>query len=284
MKNSKILFQDFIKQIHTDEGEEEIKSIGYLVFEKIFGVSKTDIIAQKEIIADNPAIFQLNEIAKRLNASEPIQYILCEAEFYGRTFEVSSAVLIPRPETEELVSHILKFAQPGMTILDIGTGSGCIPITLSLEIHSSKVFATDISEEALQVAERNKKHLKVNVTFLKHDILNQEIPFRDLDIIVSNPPYIAEVEKREMRKNVLAYEPHLSLFTGSNDPLIFYKAIAKRAATALRQGGCLITEINPYFSSETASIFSQEGFRDVTILKDLSGKDRIVQGLIFSKD
>lgn len=284
MKNSKILFQDFIKQIHTDEGEEEAKSIGYLVFEKIFDVSRTDIIAQKKINADESALSYLGDIIKRLNKNEPIQYILGEAEFYGRTFGVSSSVLIPRPETEELISHILKLARPGMTILDIGTGSGCIPITLALEIPSLKVFATDISEDALQIAEKNQKRLNADVTFLKHDILNQELSFKDLDVIVSNPPYIAEEEKKGMKKNVLDYEPHLALFAGSNDPLIFYKAIAKSAAKALHQGGCLITEINPQFSSETTSIFVQGGFRDVTLLKDLSGKDRIVRGLNFSKE
>ncbi len=279
MKNSKILFQDFIKQITVDETPEEIRSIAHLVFEKLFDLSKTDILAEKNISVNESVYTRLLEIADRLNQHEPIQYIFGEAFFFRRIFEVSPAVLIPRPETEELVADVLRFSKADKRVLDIGTGSGCIPITLSLEIPSSSIFATDISDQALAIAEKNAENLKATVTFFKHDILTEELPVRDLDIIVSNPPYIVDEESKLMKQNVLLHEPHLALFVPGNDPLVFYRAIAEKAANALKPGGCLETEINPLFASETTAIFAQHGFRDITILKDISGKDRIVRAL-----
>jgi release factor glutamine methyltransferase len=212
MNNSKTLFQDFLSQITLNEDKAEIISMAHLVFDRVLGISKTDLLSQKQIPATANDLEKLDSIVKRINQHEPIQYILGEADFFGRRFRVNASVLIPRPETEELVREVKIFSHPTAAILDIGTGSGCIPITLALEISGAKVSATDVSDKALVVAKENAKNLKAEVHFLQHNILTEEIPFRNLDIVVSNPPYIALSEKESMAPNVKDFEPHLALF------------------------------------------------------------------------
>lgn len=280
MKNSKLLFQDFIKLITIDEPREETESIAYLVLEKLFSLSQTDILSEKTIDVSEKELNTLIEITRRINQHEPVQYILGEAFFFGRKFSVNTTVLIPRPETEELVLTVLQSVKKSdLKILDIGTGSGCIPVTFALELPRAEVYATDVSEKALAVAKQNAAGLDAPVTFLLHDILQSAIPFSDLDVIVSNPPYVTLQEKAEMKSNVTEYEPHLALFTPENDPLIFYRAIAVKAKNALKRGGLLAVEINIKFASDVTHLFREAGFKDIVIIKDINRKERIVKAL-----
>jgi release factor glutamine methyltransferase len=287
MKNSKTLFQDFIEHVTLPETREEISSIAFLVLENLFHVSKTDIFAGKPIEVSAHAAARLADIVQRLNHHEPVQYILGEADFFERKFKVTPAVLIPRPETEELVREVLTFVHSRrgasqliepIKILDIGTGSGCIAITLSAEIAKAEVYATDVSTEALAIAQKNSQHLAARVSFIAHDILKEDISMDALDVVVSNPPYISVREKDEMKVNVVRHEPHLALFVPEQDPLIFYQAITKKSMKALKTGGKLFVEINERYGDEVMSMFLNTGFKDVKIVKDLSGKDRIVTG------
>jgi release factor glutamine methyltransferase len=284
MKNSKTVFQDFIANITLKERSDEIKSIAHLVFAKILRLDRTDILAAKPVTLTPEQEEDLYAIAQRINKHEPVQYILGEAEFFGHVFKVNASVLIPRPETEFLIHEILHYAnlqkKHNLKILDIGTGSGCIPITLKKELPEASVTATDISLDALIVAKENAATLHAPVDFIHHDILAQDIPQSDLDVVVSNPPYIAQAEETAMNSNVLQYEPHLALFVPDDDALKFYKAIAVKAREVLVQGGLLIVEINERFGYETAALLKANQFHHVTIIKDLDGKDRIVKGIV----
>lgn len=215
----------------------------------------------------------------RLKTGEPIQYILGYGLFYGREFKVSPATLIPRNETEELVHLIIKEnPQPNLRILDIGTGTGCIPISLTLEMKEPEVFGIDISEAALEIAALNAKKLKADVAFSKCDILNQMPKMDDLDILVSNPPYIPVEEKGQMHRNVLDFEPKLALFVTDDDPLIFYLKIAEVGKSILKPGGKLYFEINERYGSQVASLLQNLGYLSVKVIKDLNDKDRIATG------
>lgn len=279
MSNSKTLFDDFVSRITLNETREEIEMIAGLVFEKLFSITPTDLMKGKSIELSADQVRYVNQVAQRINTGEPVQYILRQAHFYGRPFYVDPFVLIPRPETEELVSSVLKHS-PLHTALDIGTGSGCIPITLSLERPDVKVYATDISKQALAVAKSNCLTLNASVEFLEHNILTEEIPFTNLDVVVSNPPYIGHSEKASMKRNVLEYEPHLALFVSDEEPLVFYKVIAAKSKKALRKGGAIMFEINERFGKEVSAILTQEGYHDVLLIKDINGKDRIVKGIL----
>jgi release factor glutamine methyltransferase len=281
MKNSKILFNDFIQKITIREDRDEIAAIGYLVFEHLFNLSRTDILMDKPVLLDENEASRLREIAKRISDHEPVQYILGTALFFGRHFSVNPSVLIPRPETEELVHEILRRNEGqsnSLRVLDIGTGSGCIPITIQLEIPQSTVFAVDISEEALVTARSNAIVLHADVGFFKCDILNELTNLTQLDIVISNPPYIAEEEKLYMQPNVIAHEPHLALFVNNDDPLIFYRAIAKQSSAMLQPGGQLWFEINERFGSTVKGLMEKNGFHSVEILRDTAGKERFVSG------
>ncbi|MBT1697176.1 peptide chain release factor N(5)-glutamine methyltransferase [Fulvivirgaceae bacterium PWU4] len=281
MNNSKLLFYDFVKAITLPESREEIQGIAYLVFENLLGLSKAQILAEKTITVSPSHEAKLRDAVQRINQHEPVQYVLGEADFFGRKFQVSPAVLIPRPETEELVRLIIdRTTTDEPKILDIGTGSGCIPITLALEIAGSIVYATDVSTAALAVAKDNAIKLNARVTFMEHDILKEELTLRALDVVVSNPPYIAPEEQRDMKSNVVDHEPHLALFTPVDDPLIFYRTIVNKAKAALRSGGLLCMEINERYGEAVLELLTAAGYKDVQIIKDLSGKDRIVKGLL----
>lgn len=276
--SSKVLFETISKKIAAFEEQGEAMSIAYLILEKLYALSKTDILIDKEIKSRNQE--QLDEIIGRLTKKEPIQYILGEADFFGRKFIVNENVLIPRQETEELVDMIKKDnSQPNLKILDIGTGSGCIPISLALEMNEAKVFSLDIDENCLTLAKRNSKLNNATVQFFQTDILKEDFPIVALDIVVSNPPYVRQSEKLVMRKKVLEYEPYLALFVADEDPLIFYKTIAKKAAKYLKKGGKLYFEINEGLGGGVKSLMELEGFIGVEIVKDLNGRDRIVWGM-----
>jgi release factor glutamine methyltransferase len=279
MTNSKELFNDLLRRITLNEDKGEFQSIIYLILENKFGLSKTDVLSEKKINTVDPTL--LDSIIYRLNHHEPVQYILGSANFFGRSFGVNSSVLIPRPETELLVEEIKNFTKSIKTpirILDIGTGSGCIAISLALEIPNPKVTAIDISNDALICAKQNALALGGNVNFIELDIINEELTDQ-FDLIVSNPPYISAEEKKSIKQNVLAYEPHLALFAPLNDSLIFYRTIASKCKKNLTPNGSLWFEINEHFGEEIRNLLEGQGFKDVQILKDFDGKDRMIKAL-----
>lgn len=277
MLNSKDLFRDLRKRITLEQEMSETDSLTYLILESILGLTRSDILVQKAVSLTSAEVTRLDSIIQRTNQQEPIQYILGHAYFYGRPFSVNPSVLIPRPETELLIDEVVKYSsnKPGK-VLDIGTGSGCIAITLALEFPKKEIIALDVSEAALRTASANANQLNAHVDFQCLNILKEPIPVQDVECIVSNPPYVAEVERGDMNKNVLEYEPHVALFVPDNDPLIFYRAIAIKGFPVLQAGGRIVVEINERFGKEACEVFMQAGFSKANILKDLQGKDRIV--------
>jgi release factor glutamine methyltransferase len=287
MKNSKELLQEVLAGIRLHGSRDESRSMAFILLESLLGLSKTDIMSGKAVHYPEETARTLQDAMKRVNRGEPVQYIVGEEYFFGRRFHVNPSVLIPRPETEDLIRRIVKYdedltasgSRPSLLkILDIGTGSGCIPVTLYHEIANADIFATDISSRALAVARDNAARLKARITFLKHDILNEKIPVNDLDAIVSNPPYVTEGEKNAMNANVVDHEPHLALFVSDRDPLLFYRHIVRKANASLKAGGLLAVEINERFGEAVSGLFREEGFTEVEIIKDLAGKHRIVSG------
>jgi len=259
-----------------DEGEA--KAIARMVYEVRYGLTLSDLLMGRD--ADIPEE-ELEQTAQRLERMEPVQYVLGQADFYGRSFKVTPAVLIPRPETAELCQWIVAEAggerQPA--ILDIGTGSGCIAITLADELPQSQVSAWDISAEALAVARENARTNGVSVNFEQHDILRPANSQQSVqwDIIVSNPPYIINKERAMMEKNVLDYEPPLALFVPDDDPLQFYRAIADYGQQALKPGGRLYFEINPLYAENLYHLLRGMSYHDIEIRKDAYGKQRMMR-------
>ena len=260
--------------------KEEIESISKLIFEKVLGLSRLQVYLNQHETISATNLVQIKEIISRLAQFEPIQYILGETEFYGLKFIVNQNVLIPRPETEELVEWIVNDAQ-NLTpqILDIGTGSGCIPVSLLKNLPKATAEAWDISTKALDVAKMNASVHQVDVGFFYADVLNSVFPeYQKLyDIIVSNPPYVTESEQTQMQRNVTEYEPGLALFVADNDPLIFYRLIADLALSWLKIGGNLYFEINEIFGNEVVELLKSKGFDNVVLKKDINGKDRMVR-------
>lgn len=258
--------------------KQEAETLVSWLFEHHLGLNNGRLL---DTVEEQSFPVRLYEDFERLKSGEPIQYILGKAPFYGREFLVSPATLIPRNETEELVHLIIKEnPQPGLKLLDIGTGTGCIPITLGLEMKNPEVFAVDISEEALQIARQNGDALAADMIFMNCDILSETPSVPQLDILVSNPPYIPELQKQEMHRNVLEFEPELALFVPDDDPLLFYRAIAKKGKQLLKPDGKLYFEINEEFGEEIDSLLSQLGYFDIQIIKDLNGKNRIAKGML----
>ncbi len=269
-----------------DEGEA--KAIARLAYEVRFGLTFTDLCLGKDtqLSADDQA--QAAEICSRLLQQEPVQYVLGQAEFCGHTMMVNEHVLIPRPETEELCQWVVsemsdeRLEVRDFSILDIGTGSGCIACTLAADIPDAQVTAWDISEEALRIAAENAKSIGVTVRFEQRDILS-DIPTPSLhpryeyDIIVSNPPYICGQEKDGMERNVLDYEPALALFVPDDDPLLFYRAIARYGQTGLKPGGSLYFEINPLYADALQDLLSRMSWHDIETKKDQFGKQRFIK-------
>lgn len=261
-------------------GNGEARAITDYVLDVCFGLSKADILcgAVEEMTAEKTA--ELNKIFGRLTEGEPVQYVLGRAEFCGRWFSVRPGVLIPRPETEELCAWITADSKASASpkVLDIGTGSGCIAITLQLDMPESKVTAWDISADALDVARENAQQLGANVNFVKLDALNAK-PEGEWDVIVSNPPYICEKEKKDMAVNVLEHEPHTALFVPDADPLLFYRAITRLAVQTLSKGGRLYFEINPIYADDTCRMMRAEGMTEVELRSDMYGKQRMAKGV-----
>ena len=281
-------YRDLYTRLETLYDTREAQAIVRTILEIRFEMSYTDIVCGKvnELSADKEK--ELEEIMRRLENGEPLQYVLGEAEFAGRTFHVEPGVLIPRPETAELcrlivddIKAIHKDTEP-IVITDVGTGSGCIAITLSLELLNSKVRAYDISTKALEIAKKNAELLRADVDFEIQDALRLEpksVDDKFMHIIVSNPPYIAEKEKEEMCKNVLDYEPSLALFVSDEDPLIFYRSIAEYGVKNLKDGDRIYYEINPIYAQEMVELMVSLGYRDIKIANDLYGKQRMLRAI-----
>jgi release factor glutamine methyltransferase len=282
---AKEIFDSTIKEIEPLYGNDEARSIAFSLLEHI-GIMKTAVLAHQPMETDTSI---LQKWIERLKKYEPLQYILGETTFYKRIFRVNSSVLIPRPETEELMEWIIRdfgsveedFSEkPAVTIMDIGTGSACIAVTLAKEIAESAVFAMDISEEALKVAKENALLNHADVHFLKQDILHDFDFQTPLDIVVSNPPYVTENEKSAMQANVLNYEPHLALFVPNEKPQLFYQRIATFAKKYLKPTGVCYLELNANLAHQTAELFDKEGFTEIIIKKDLSGNNRMLRAAL----
>ncbi|EZH72052.1 glutamine methyltransferase [Aquimarina atlantica] len=277
IKDLRVSFTNSLSGIYDSE---EVLSFFYMLSEEILGLKRVDIAMclDKILTVNEKASF--DTAIKRLEKQEPIQYIIGETYFYGIPFMVNEHVLIPRPETEELVDWILKDQKKGkssITILDIGTGSGCIAISLAKKIPEAKVYAMDISEEAIQVAKENARKNQVEVTFIKANVLEIEDLFQDFDIIVSNPPYVRELEKKEMKSNVLDNEPEQALFVSDDEPLLFYEKITDLTKRKLKENGSLYFEINQYLSVETKSMIESKGFKSVEVRKDIYDNERMIR-------
>lgn len=261
---------------------DEIQSFTYILLSHITGYSKVDIIVNKNTIFSDVQRAMLNSFVNKLKIHTPIQYIVGKTEFYGFPFLVTDSVLIPRPETEELIEWItescVKYNESNL--LDVGTGSGCIAVSLAHLFPKAKVTAFDISDDALKIAIRNAELNKVEVTFKIVDILNTEDyskPDSQWDLIVSNPPYIPNAEQCEIHANVLDHEPHIALFVPDSDPLIFYRKIMKFALIHLKAGGYLFFETHRDWAEDIVKILEVNGFYNVQLRKDLSGNNRMIK-------
>lgn len=272
---SRELFHQLIKNLVLPVGEGEKQAIVRWLLEARLGIGAADVMGGKEV-GISPEHFE--EDLKRLNQGEPLQYVLGYTEFLGRKFTVNPAVLIPRPETELLVRFVREtlHREAGGAIVDIGTGSGCIAVSLALEFPKATVHATDVDASALTVAKENTRSLGAPVQFHLHNILHEPLPFESLATVVSNPPYIRKREAAAMNRNVLDFEPHHALFVPDENPLVFHRAIARKAYVSLRPGGLLAMEINEAFGSETRDEVALAGFSSIVIHQDIDGKDRFV--------
>lgn len=267
----------FIISLEGKYALEEINAFYYIFCEEILGFSKIDAALNRDFCLSASHQNILQETISRLLKFEPIQYIYGVAHFYHLKFKVTSEVLIPRPETEELVDIVIKNTKnQAVKILDIGTGSGCISISLAKNLALAEVSAIDISENALQIAIENALSNNVKVQFIQKDILNTDQLTQKYDIIISNPPYVKEEEKKEMNRNVLEYEPALALFVSNTDPLIFYKKIALLAFNHLNDQGILYLEINQSLGKEMIELVKHIGFKEINLKKDFLGNDRFI--------
>ena len=275
---------DFVLNRLEGSDERENRQIAEMILEYFLDVDRTAILINNPIeIPSDEMKYEIKKVTKRVNQKEPIQYILGEAKFYGFDFFVNPAVLIPRPETEELVDLIQsQFRQADKPkILDIGTGSGCIPITLAHLLPNAELSAIEISEEAVQVARDNIAENEVEVNLYQGDILTDDLPDEFLfDVIVSNPPYITNKEKELMDENVLSHEPHLALFVPDTDPLLFYNRISTVAEKHLNSEGKLFFEINEAYGEEVKNMLASKSFDEIKIIKDLQGKDRMISAVL----
>ena len=291
--NIKSLKTYFFTELKTIQEDSEIESFFFILTEFLHNLKRIDVSLHPDFEVSETDLEKWKTIISELKTEKPIQYITGEAWFYGLRFEVNENTLIPRPETEELVEWIVESQKSkaqnliiqksnNLTILDIGTGSGCIPIALKKEIPSAFVSAIDISEKALEMARKNALVNQVEVNFIHQDILtsqhlnlstSQPLLF---DVIVSNPPYVRNLEKQEINRNVLDYEPHLALFVADSDALLFYRKIAQLALKSLAPNGKLFFEINQYLGNETVELLEQLGFKNIELRKDFVGNDRMI--------
>lgn len=261
----------------TIKHPREAQAIIQRILEHYFQYDQVSRVLDKPLTITQAKQQLLEETIQRIRKHEPIQYILGEAPFLGRDFKVSPAVLIPRPETEELVYHIIQEnAQPGLAILDIGTGSGCIAITLQKALPAAQVEALDISQQALDIAQSNAQRWQTDIHLIQADILRDPLPTKHWDIIVGNPPYVRLSEQKWMQRRILDYEPRQALFVANDDPLVFYERIIALAPAHLRQRGKIYLEINEAFGRAIAHLLAEARFEAIRVRQDLQGKDRWV--------
>jgi len=280
--NARSLFHDLYASLTTFLENGESRTIAYLLLDQICNISKEDVIAGKGVKFASKAISKLDAYISRLQNHEPIQYILGTAVFYGRKFKVDQNVLIPRPETEELVQWCIgENNTPNPDILDIGTGSGCIAITLKKEIPKSNVYALDFSDNALIIANRNARDHKCDIMFYETDILKDNLNAIELDIIISNPPYVRISESTLMASRVTKFEPPEALFVDDFNPLVYYKRIIILAQDNLRKGGKIYFEINEAFGKEIRNLFTPVHFKDIDLREDINGKIRMVRAIKY---
>jgi release factor glutamine methyltransferase len=276
--------KQFFSELSGTYPHTEVQSFFNLLVEFKLELSRVELALQPNLEIDNNDLFFFQNALSELKIQKPIQYIIGETTFYGLPFNVNKHVLIPRSETEELVAWIIKDCQQlkNIKILDIGTGSGCIAISLSKNLPNAEVYAIDVSPQALKVAQNNSTKNQVNIQFIEADILVLKKLPQSFDIIVSNPPYVRELEKEKMQQNVLANEPHLALFVKNENPLLFYEKISELAKSHLTNRGSLYVEINQYLGAKTIELFESKGFKNIQLKKDLYGADRMIKVLNVS--
>jgi len=288
VKQYRNYFNETLKTIYPIT---EIDSFFFLLLEEYLGFKRIDIVLKSDFKITQETLNLLQSATKQLEQEVPLQYIIGKTEFYGLPFVVNKHVLIPRPETEELVAWVVSESSGFKTfntstkqttetkqlkILDIGTGSGCIPISLKKQLPFAKISAIDISKEALGVAKKNAVLNNVDIHFILQDILKTVALDQHYDIIISNPPYVRELEKKELKNNVLKNEPHVALFVENDNPLIFYAKIAELAKKYLNKNGLLFFEINQYLGTETIDLVNKKGLKNIQLKKDMFGNDRII--------
>tara|TARA_B110000495_G_scaffold173681_1_gene163337 strand:- start:506 stop:1390 length:885 start_codon:yes stop_codon:yes gene_type:complete len=288
VKQYRNYFNETLKTIYPIT---EIDSFFFLLLEEYLGFRRVDIVLKSDFKITQETLNLLQSATKQLEQEVPLQYIIGKTEFYGLPFVVNKHVLIPRPETEELVACVVSESSRVKTfntstkqttetkqlkILDIGTGSGCIPISLKKQLPFAKISAIDISKEALGVAKKNAVLNNVDIHFILQDILKTVALDQHYDIIISNPPYVRELEKKELKNNVLKNEPHVALFVENDNPLIFYAKIAELAKKYLNKNGLLFFEINQYLGTETIDLVNKKGLKNIQLKKDMFGNDRII--------
>ena len=271
----------FIKELSPFYDAYEAESFFYLILEDKHKLRQIDLALNHELNFSESDFVVWNSLLNQLKKEVPIQYLLGKTSFYGLDFEVNENVLIPRPETEELVEWIINENSKTdktkkLRILDIGTGSGCIAISLAKNLPNAEIFGFDVSKKAIETAKRNAINNNVDVTFVLLDILETDLLTCSFDIIVSNPPYVRNLEKEEIKKNVLDYEPHLALFVDDNDALIFYKKIAALAKNSLSENGQLFFEINQYLGKEMKDLLERMNFKNIELKKDIYDNDRMI--------
>ncbi|MDJ0646734.1 MAG: peptide chain release factor N(5)-glutamine methyltransferase [Flavobacteriaceae bacterium] len=297
----KELQSKFHLELNSMYPDEEIASFFQLLVQDRLQLTRVEVALQPGLKVNSRDMSFFSNALTELQQEKPIQYILGKTEFYGLPFKVTSDVLIPRPETEELVDRILtelkekrqrKKDWSQLTLLDIGTGSGCIAISLAKHLPNASIYALDVSEKALDIANQNAKLNKVSINFIQQDILDSDAITnlskhlsgeQKFDVIISNPPYVRELEKHEISKNVLEYEPHTALFVKDENPLLFYDKIADVAKEQLSKDGILFFEINQYLGEDTRNLLKEKGFENIELTKDLSGNERMIKANISAQ-
>lgn len=273
--------QYFNERLNAIFSERELKLMFQLSAEKRLNLSPSDLFLVTDIRLSESDLLFFRAIVKRLLAGEPFQYIHGDTEFYGLLLKTDARALIPRPETEELVEWILQDKSPNWeSVVDVCTGSGCIALALKSKLPNTKVVAIDISDDALSLSKDNAQFTNLTVEFRKADALSDALLAEEnsVDVIVSNPPYVMDKEKEQMKAHVLDFEPHLALFVANQTPFVFYDAIAKQAQRLLKVGGWLYFEINDQFGQEMIDLLKKYGFKSVELKEDLQGKSRMIRG------
>lgn len=284
LKEYRNIFNTTLSELYP---KTEIDTFLGLLIEEYLGLNRVDLVIKADFKIDESKLIILNKVLKRLQKEEPIQYIIGHTEFFGYPLIVNQNTLIPRPETEELVAWIIdevrnnsNYSNKQISILDIGTGTGCIPISLAKELNYAVISAIDVSEKAIEIAKKNAIENQVNINFITKDILQTTNLNTQFDIIISNPPYVRNVEKKEINNNVLENEPHLALFVEDNNALIFYDKIADLAKNHLNKNGCLFFEINQYLGQETSTLLKSKAFKNIELRKDIFKNDRMLKATL----